>query len=63
METLGYATFAMYYDGAMPKLIPAGTEITVPSIANLLFSAPGHVGRIWPAYFHHPGMTHPQPPA
>ncbi len=61
METLGYATFAMYYDGTMPKLIPAGTELAPPSIVNLLFSTPELVGRIWPAYYHHPGMTHPLP--
>ncbi len=60
MEGLGYSTFAMYYDGTMPKLIPPGTEIAIPSIVNLLFSTPEHVGRIWPTYFHHPGMTHPQ---
>lgn len=61
MEALGYSTFAMYFDGTMPKLIPPGTEIATPSIVNLLYSTPEQVARIWPAYFHHPGMTHPLP--
>jgi FkbM family methyltransferase len=61
METFGYSTFAMYYDGTMPKLIPPGVELALPSIVNLLYSTPAHVARIWPAYFHHPGMTHPLP--
>lgn len=61
MEDCGYSTFAMYYDGTMPKLIPRGTEISMPSIINLLFSTPEHVARIWPTYYHHPGMTHPRP--
>lgn len=61
MESLGYATFALYYDGAMPKLIPPGTALGLPSIVNLLFSTPAHVARLWPDYFHHPGLVHPRP--
>lgn len=60
MEGLGYSTFAMYYDGAMPKFIPPGTELRLPSIINLLFSTPTDVGRIWNAYLHHPGLVHPK---
>lgn len=59
MESRGYATFALYYDGTMPRLIPPGTEIAVPSIINLLFSTPEHVAKAWPAFFHHPGVVHP----
>jgi FkbM family methyltransferase len=60
METLGYSTFALYYDGAMPRLIPPGTEITIPCFVNVLFSTPENVGRYYRTYFHHPGMTHPK---
>jgi FkbM family methyltransferase len=60
MESLGYSAFAMYYDGAMPKLIPPGTELAIPSIVNLLFSTPAEVARVWSRYFHHPGLVHPK---
>ncbi|MGE4063596.1 MAG: FkbM family methyltransferase [Rhodospirillaceae bacterium] len=60
MESLGYSTFAMYYDGAMPKLIPPGTALALPSIVNVLFSTPAAVARVWSTYFHHPGLVHPK---
>lgn len=60
MEGLGYATFGLYYDGALPKFIPPGTALTVPSIVNLLFSTPRDVGRVWNTSFHHPGLGHPK---
>lgn len=60
MESLGYSTFALYYDGAMPKFIPPGTGLAIPSIVNLLFSTPSEVARVWNRYFHHPGLVHPK---
>lgn len=60
MEGLGYSTFGIYYDGAMPSLIPPGVELTVPSIVNLLFSTPAAVARAWKTCFHHPGLVHPK---
>lgn len=60
MEGLGYSAFAMYYDGTMPKLIPPGTELAIPSIVNLLFSTQEKVAQVWNRYFHHPGLVHPK---
>jgi len=48
MEQLGYSTFALYYSGAMPKLIPAASEIRCPFFINLLFSTPERIAQYWP---------------
>jgi FkbM family methyltransferase len=47
MQGFGYATFGLYYDGAMPKLIPPDTELQPPHIINVLFSTIEDVGRLW----------------
>jgi len=47
MEGFGYSAFGLYFDGAMPKLIPPGTELRPPHIINLLFSTVEDVGRLW----------------
>ena len=47
MAEFGYATFCLYFDGAMPKLIPPETELRPPHIINLLFSTVDDVGRLW----------------
>ncbi len=60
MEAFGYSTFALYHDGAMPRLIPPATELDLPFIVNVLFSTPENVARIYPRFFHHPGLTHPR---
>ncbi len=59
MEGLGYSTFGLYYDGSMPKLIPQGTQITMPCIINLLFSTQEAVARHWPTTFFHPAAKAP----
>jgi FkbM family methyltransferase len=60
METLGYSTFALYYDGQLPKLIPPGVQLTTPFILNLLFSTPAFVAAAWRFDNHHPGASPPQ---
>lgn len=49
MDDLGYSTFGLYLNGALPKLIPPGTRIQSPFIINLLFSTPEQVALYWPA--------------
>lgn len=60
MESFGYSTFVLYYDGSMPRLIPPGVEIVIPCFVNVLFSTPEALARVYKTYFHHPGMTHPK---
>lgn len=60
MESRGYATFVLYYDGSLPRLIPPGTDIVIPCFVNVLFSTPEYLARYYKSYFHHPGMTHPK---
>ncbi len=48
MLDYGYETFALYQNGALPKLIPAETRLTSQYFFNLLFSTPGDVARLWP---------------
>jgi len=47
MAEQGYATFGLYFDGAMPKLIPPETSLRPPHIINLLFSTVEDVARLW----------------
>jgi FkbM family methyltransferase len=47
MEGFGYHTFALYFNGQLPKLIPPGTFINSKWISNLLFSKPEYVGELW----------------
>jgi FkbM family methyltransferase len=47
MAQFGYATFALYYDGSLPKLIPDDTLLESQNIVNLLFSTVEDVGRLW----------------
>ena len=54
MAGFGYDTFALYYSGALPKLIPPGTLIELPHILNLLFSTPENVGAVWTVERHDP---------
>jgi hypothetical protein len=48
MGRLGYSTFTLSYDGALPKLVPPQTRIHTSVIANLLFSTVEAVGKHWP---------------
>jgi hypothetical protein len=48
MEGLGYSTFGLSYNGALPKLIPPGTRIKYPVLINLLFSTVEKIGEYWP---------------
>lgn len=47
MAGFGYATFALYYDGSPPKLIPPETRLQSRHFLNLLFSTVEDVGRLW----------------
>lgn len=60
MKAHGYDCFALYYDGALPKLIPEGTRLQPPTIINLLFSTPALVAQAWPVEAFASG---PVPPA
>jgi FkbM family methyltransferase len=51
MEGFGYATFALSYGGALPKLVPPATRIEARLFINLLFSTPERVGEYWPTTF------------
>ena len=48
MEGLGYSTFALFFNGALPKLIPPKTRLHSQYFINLLFSTPGMVSEYWP---------------
>jgi FkbM family methyltransferase len=48
MENLGYSTFALFYSGALPKLIPPKTRVHSKYFINLLFSTPDMVAEYWP---------------
>ena len=54
MEDMGYSTFVLHNDDALPRLIPPGTRILAPAIINLLFSTPDAVGQYWTAFYHDP---------
>lgn len=60
MDGFGYSCFGTYYDGDMPRLIPAASNIDAPCIINLLFSTPEHLGRAWPTVYHHPATKQPK---
>ncbi len=47
MQGFGYDTFVLYFDGALPKLIPPETRLTSRYFLNLLFSTPEDVARLW----------------
>lgn len=47
MEGFGYSTFALFYDGSLPKLIPPQTRLESPNFLNLLFSTIEDVGQLW----------------
>jgi len=48
MESFGYSTFGLYFSGALPKLVPAGTHIHSAFLINVLFSTPSAVAEYWP---------------
>lgn len=60
MEAHGYSTFVLYHDGAMPRFVPPATELDLPFIVNILFTTPENLARVYPSFFHHPGLTHPK---
>ncbi|MBY0508825.1 MAG: FkbM family methyltransferase [Rhodospirillaceae bacterium] len=65
MAGFGYATFALFYDGAMPRFIPLDVEIKSKHFINLLFTTPEHIARFWSLAVHDPMCkTHspPRPP-
>jgi FkbM family methyltransferase len=55
MAGFGYETFALYYDGTLPRLVPAESRITTNYLCNILFSTSDAVGACWPEYLHEPG--------
>lgn len=57
MQDFGYTTFALAYDGSLPKLIPPETALQATQIINLLFSTVEDVGRLWPSEDFHPLIT------
>jgi len=58
MEGLGYSTFAIFYDGRLPHLVPRGTTVSGGKyIINLLFSTPEQVGRYWKTLIVDPRRT------
>ena len=57
MESLGYSAFALYFNGAMPRLIPPGTKIHTKIFVNLLFSTAEAIGRYWPDFFADPATN------
>ena len=62
MEGFGYSTFALYFDGSLPKLIPPGVLLTSPFIINLLFSTPSYVAAVWRSEVHRPdALAKPYP--
>jgi FkbM family methyltransferase len=48
MESLGYATFGLYFSGAMPKFVPSGVQIRSQFLINILFSTPRAIAEYWP---------------
>lgn len=62
MAGFGYSAFFIYYDGALPRLVPLDTEIGAPCIFNLLFATPEDVGRVWNTAWHDPGTKLGFPP-
>ncbi len=48
MEGLGYSTFALFFNGVLPKLIPPKTHLHSQYFINLLFSTPDMVSEYWP---------------
>ena len=48
MESLGYSTFSLFFNGALPKLIPPKTRVHSQYFINLLFSTPEMVSEYWP---------------
>jgi FkbM family methyltransferase len=48
MERFGYSTFILYYNGILPKLVPAGVELQPEFIINVLFSTPAALAEYWP---------------
>ena len=54
MQGFGYATFALFYDGSLPKLIPPETQLQSRHILNLLFSSVEDVGPLWQSENHQP---------
>lgn len=58
MEGFGYSTFALYYDGALPKFVPRETALAMRVISSVLFSTPEQVGSCWPATLFDPAQVH-----
>ncbi len=55
MESMGYSTFALFFNGALPKLIPPKTRVHSQYFINLLFSTPEMVSEYWPEEMITPG--------
>ena len=61
MAAHGYDTFLLYWDGSLPKLVPAGTRIDSVGFLNLLFSTPEHVAALWRVERFDPRAMPPKP--
>ncbi|HUB50202.1 MAG TPA: FkbM family methyltransferase [Acetobacteraceae bacterium] len=59
MAGFGYDTFCLYFNGAMPKLIPPETDLKPPHFINLLFSTVADVARLWQVERFDPRATVP----
>jgi FkbM family methyltransferase len=58
MEGFGYSTFALYYDGALPKFVPRETALAMRVISSVLFSTPEQVASCWPSTLFDPAQVH-----
>jgi FkbM family methyltransferase len=56
MEGFGYATFMLFFDGSMPRLVPPGVTIETPVLCNMLFTTPERLAELWPVCRHNPGI-------
>ncbi len=54
MAGFGYETFALYYDGSLPRLVPPGTMLRSTTLINVLFSTQDAVARAWPDLLFNP---------
>ncbi len=61
MAAHGYETFLLYWDGSLPKLVPARTRIEGAGFLNLLFSTPEHVAALWRVERFDPRAVPPKP--
>jgi FkbM family methyltransferase len=59
MAGFGYDTYALYFDGSLPKLIPFGTRLGLKAATNVLFSTQDAVAAAWPEERFDPRTTLP----